>query len=274
MRDADPATLRPLASDADFAACVELQKEVWGDTADVTVPAAVLKVAQKVGGVTAGAFAPDGRMLGFVFGLSGVRQGRLAHWSHMLAVRAEARDLGLGTRLKLYQRELLAGIGFEVVYWTFDPLVARNAHLNLNRLGATVEEYVLDMYGSESESELHRGIGTDRFIVRWEIASSLAGGERSGATVPDRRPWEEVPAVVAAAAGGAPPPSTSDLPALARVRVEVPADVQVAKGAHPGAGAAWRAATRRAFLFYLGRGLAVTGFYRDPVSGRCFYCLC
>ena len=78
-------------------------------------PLSILKISQKVGGIAAGAFAPDGRMLGFVFGLTGVRDGRLFHWSHMLAVDPEARDLGLGTRLKLYQRELLLPSGVEGV---------------------------------------------------------------------------------------------------------------------------------------------------------------
>src|SRR5205085_3600896 len=135
----------------------------WGESFAEAVPGSILKICQKVGGVAAGAFEVGGeeRLLGFVFGLTGVRHGRLAHWSHMLAVLPEARDLGLGTRLKLYQRDLLLPLGVESVLWTFDPLEARNAHLNLNRLGAEVLEYVEDMYAGELGSELSKGIGTD-----------------------------------------------------------------------------------------------------------------
>ena len=80
--------------------------------------------------------APDPRVVhaGFV-------EGRPFHWSHMLAVDRSARDLGLGTRLKLYQRDLLLPLGIDEVRWTFDPLEARNAHLNFNHLGAEVAEY-------------------------------------------------------------------------------------------------------------------------------------
>src|SRR6185295_11484427 len=118
---------RPLAGADDYAACVELQRTTWGRDFQETVPGSVLKICQKVGGVAAGAFAADGRLLGFVFGLTGVRAGSppcLVHWSHMLAVVPEARDLGLGTRLKLYQRELLLPLGVERVEWTYDPLEA------------------------------------------------------------------------------------------------------------------------------------------------------
>src|SRR5262245_8103331 len=157
--------LRPLTSEADFAACVELQPATWGRQFAEVVPGTVLRVAKEGGGVRAGRFEPGGRLLGFVFGLTGVYHGRLVHWSHMLGVAPEARDSGLGTRLKLYQREVLLPLGVESVLWTFDPLEGRNAHLNLNRLGAEVVEYVEDMYAGEMGSELAHGIGTDRLIV-------------------------------------------------------------------------------------------------------------
>src|SRR5204863_77835 len=100
-------TLRNLDRWRDFEACVELQRDTWGRDFSACVPAAVLMVAQRVGGVTAGAFDAEGRLQGFIFGLTGYSGGRPMHWSHMLAVRERARDAGLGIRLKLYQRELL-----------------------------------------------------------------------------------------------------------------------------------------------------------------------
>src|SRR5690606_28979184 len=109
-----------------------------------------------------------------VFGLTGLEHGRLVHWSHMLAVRPEWRDLGVGTRLKAYQREAVARLGVEVIYWSFDPLMARNAHLNLNRLGARVAEYVEDMYGATG-STLHAGLGTDRLVVVWPALGAWPG---------------------------------------------------------------------------------------------------
>src|SRR5262245_42137519 len=259
--------LRPLTSDEDFAACVELQLATWGRQFAEVVPGSILKVAQKVGGVAAGAFEPGGRMLGFVFGLTGVRQGRLVHWSHMLGVAPEARDSGLGTRLKLFQRELLLPLGIESVLWTFDPLEGRNAHLNLNRLGAEVAEYVEDMYAGEMGSELAHGIGTDRLIVEWRLRGeralrALAGEREDGAR------FRGAPAVNVGEDG---PQAAGPLPDLPRVRIEIPATIQALKAERPEEAQAWRAGTRRAFEHYLGRGYRVATFEREPGGGRCSY---
>jgi predicted GNAT superfamily acetyltransferase len=259
--------LRPLSSDEDFAACVELQLATWGRQFAEVAPGSILKVAQKVGGVAAGAFEPGGRLLGFVFGLTGVRGGRLVHWSHMLAVAPEARDSGLGTSLKLFQRELLLPLAVESVLWTFDPLEGRNAHLNLNRLGAEVVEYVEDMYAGEMGSELAHGIGTDRLIVEWRIAGERArralAGERE-----DTARFRGAPAVNAGESG---PEAAGPLPDLPRVRIEIPATIQALKAERPEEAHAWRAGTRRAFEHYLGRGYRVAAFEREPGGARCSY---
>src|SRR5690606_23168912 len=176
-RPAPPdVVVRPPATLEEFRACVELQRETWGADFEECVPAAILKVSGRIGGVTAGALDGAGGLLGFVFGLTGLDGGRLVHWSHMLAVRAEWRDRGRGRRRRLYQREAVARLGAEAIYWTFDPLVARNAHLNLNRLGARVVEYVEDMYGPTG-SHLHAGLGTDRLVIAWPVQGTEAAGE-------------------------------------------------------------------------------------------------
>src|SRR4051812_4500327 len=162
-------TIRALASPADYAACVALQRLTWGAGFADVVPASILKVSQRMGGIAAGAFAADGTLLGFVYGLTGVEDGHVVHWSDMLAVRPEAQNLGLGRRLKEFQRDAMKEIGAGVIYWTYDPLVARNAHLNFNVFGVRVVEYVRDMYGSDTGSDLHRGIGTDRLVVGWPV---------------------------------------------------------------------------------------------------------
>lgn len=258
----DQVTFRPLSSEADYLACIELQRKTWGRDFSDAVPMSILKITQKAGGIAAGAFSDDGRILGFVYGLTGVKDRKVFHWSHMLAVDPEARDLGLGTRLKLYQRELLLPMGVERVEWTYDPLEARNAHLNLNHLGAAPAEYVRDMYEGELGSELARGIGTDRFIVAWMIASDrvvrrLAEGPPRPEEV--RRRFADAPAIG---------PGTEELPDAPRVRIEIPADVQALKAEDPDRAAAYRASTRRAFERYL-QAWKIEDFYRD--GDRCYY---
>jgi len=250
-------TLRAFSSTADFEACVELQKVIWGRDFSDVVPLSILKINQKVGGVSAGAFAPDGRLLGFVWGMTGVRDGELFHWSHMLGVAPEARDLKLGERLKGLQRDLLLPLGVEEVEWTYDPLEARNAHLNLNKLGAEVKEYVEDMYAGEMGSDLAQGIGTDRFIVRWRIARPPAEKENPAA-------FAAAPILSVQSGDEAFP-----LPLNQRVRVEIPADIQAVKAEDLDLAAAWRRSTRRAFLHYFARGYQVTAYLRD--GSRRFY---
>ncbi len=248
--------IRPLRSEKDYAACTELQRAIWGPSD--TVPASLLRVSQNVGAIAAGAFAPDGTLLGFVFGLTGIHAGQLVHWSHMLAVRPEMRDRGIGRQLKLYQRRRLAEEKIEWMYWTFDPLVSRNAFFNLERLGVEVEQYVIDMYPILPDSPTDAGVGTDRFIVRWKIAAPE--------DAPHRRPLAALAeAPVVNLAGGAtwePEPTEPKVCDADQVRIAVPAEIHRLKLERPELAARWRRSTREAILSYLGRGYKVAGF--DP----------
>ena len=231
--------VRPLRGTAEYSACVRLQHDTWGAAFTDVVPASILQVSQKIGGVAAGAFNADGELVGFVFGLTGVLGGRLVHWSDMLAVRPEYRNQGVGQQLKQHQREVVRELGVQVMHWTFDPLVARNAHLNLNRLGARVSEYVVDMYGADTGSALHAA-GTDRFIVSWPV---------SGAAAPpvDDPAWRH--AALAAEHEDA-----------AVQRVQIPADVTAVPVAEA---RRYRATTRAAFTRLLRARYEIVGFYCD-----------
>jgi len=252
--------LRRFNSHEDYRACLALQKQTWGDSFTECVPPSLLMVSQKIGGVAAGAFDEDGTLLGFVFGLTGVKDGRLVHWSDMLAVRPEYRDHGIGLRLKRYQEQLVRELGVETILWTYDPLVARNAHLNLNRLGARVTEYVPDMYASDAPGMLYRGLSMDRFIVAWDILQTEEpeGAQRTRAA---QSLFAAAPIVNDAAM----------LPLVAAVRIEIPHDIQAVKAQDEERAQAWRASTRRAFMFYLERQYRVAGFYREAESGRGYY---
>jgi predicted GNAT superfamily acetyltransferase len=255
--------IRPLRSQADFEASVALQREIWGDDVREIVPPAILKVSQEVGGIAAGAFNLDGTLAGFVFGMTGIKNGAPVHWSHLLAVADGFRDQGIGHRLKLYQRSRLQEAGVLLAYWTFDPLEARNAHLNLNRLGAKVERYVADMYGADPVAQTDTIIGTDRFVVRWDLAAPPAS--------PATGLGEEAPIVTgdpADAAAAEPPLAEAPL-----VRVEVPRDIQWLKSTDPDSARRWRHRTRRALAHYLDRGYAIRGLLTNQSEARAFYVL-
>lgn len=235
--------IRPLTSPADFKQCLELQRITWGENFAEFVPPAILKISQLVSGVAAGAFDENGKMVGFVFGLSGLRNGKPAHWSHMLAVRPELRDRGIGRELKLYQRSSSLDSGIETIYWTFDPLVARNAHFNLNVLGVVVEEYIPDMYGDEGCGTLDDIIGTDRFLVRWDLTKepNETGKTRHGASTAARL-------------------------------VPIPGDIHELKAEDPQRAAKLRETTRKLFMDSMGRGYRVVAF-SQRADGDGLYCL-
>lgn len=260
--------IRDFAAHADYAACVELQRETWGRAFTDVVPPSILKVSQLLGGVAAGAFAPDGTLLGFVYGLTGLRREQLVHWSDMLAVRAGLQGHGLGRRLKEHQRASVRARGIEAILWTYDPLVARNAHLNFAVLGATVDEYVEDMYG-DTGSDLHRGLGTDRFVVRWST-DPAAAAERAHAARVGQRAFASAP-VANEAPGDR--PADDDWRAAARIRIVVPGDVTRVQRDTPELGPAWRASTRRAFRAALDAGYVVVGIAARPGEPLAHYLL-
>lgn len=150
-------------------ACVALQKEVWNFTDIELVPLRIFVVAEKVGGQVVGAF--DGsELVGFAFAIPGARGGHSYLYSHMLAVRKQHRNSGLGRRLKLFQRDDALARGFELMEWTFDPLEIKNAYLNIEKLGAIARRYNLNQYGITS-SPLQGGLPTDRLVAEWWLKS-------------------------------------------------------------------------------------------------------
>ncbi|MGQ0539309.1 MAG: hypothetical protein ACT4R6_10210 [Gemmatimonadaceae bacterium] len=252
---AGDCVIRDCASLAEYQECVSIQEETWGRDFSERVPAAIMHVGQRVGGVTAGAFGADGRMLGFVFGLTGVRDGVPVHWSDMLAVRPEARGRHIGERLKQYQRAKVAALGVRTMLWTFDPLVARNAHFNITRLGALPVEYAADMYGTTG-SAIHGTLPTDRFIVAWDCAGQPASyyhnehASKPNGTEPLLNPVLH----------GA--PSLAPVDEAPILRVQIPDDALAMIQQQPQDAAAWRQVTRTAFMDRLRAGYRVTAFVR------------
>jgi predicted GNAT superfamily acetyltransferase len=262
----DRVLIRRVETQREYDECVRIEDEIWGAGFNERVPTTILRVSQYLGGVTAAAFdSADDRMLGFVFGITGVRNDRLVHWSDLLAVRPEARDRGLGRRLKLFQRSLVRPLGVTRMLWTFDPLVARNAHLNLNALGADVTEYIPDMYGLDTGSSLHSAVGTDRFVVAWDLTRE-PGLSRDGAAT-GHPPAHSV--VVNAMEPDQAHARLRTSEEIREVYIAIPGDIQQVIATAPETARAWRESTREAFIWYLAHGHQVTGFYR--AGDRGFY---
>ena len=166
-----------------------------------------------------------------------MRNGHCYLHSHMLAVRQQYRNRGLGRRMKFYQREDALARGFELMEWTFDPLEIKNAYLNIEKLGAIARRYNVNQYGITS-SPLQGGLPTDRLVAEWWLKS------------------KRVEAVLANA-----PRAKFDC----RARIEVPAEIYEWK-----AGPATRKQAlavqennREQFSRAFAEGLSVLGYERD-----------
>ncbi len=270
-------TIRELTTIEDCRAVAALEREVWGYTdAEDVVPPPVLIVSVKRGGILLGAFDGAGAMKGFVYSIPSVKDGRLAQWSHMLGVTKDARDAGLGLRLKLAQRDRSLAMGVDLVEWTYDPLQALNAHLNFSKLGVVVEEYEENIYG-ESSSPLHSGSPTDRFVAEWKLTAPhverrIAGGgvgiirDASIASAPLVNPSQP------AAHWLAPGPASLALDAP-RLLVEIPVGYAEMQLENPSLALEWRMATRAIFQHYFSRGYRVVDFFLSRQAGRGHYLL-
>jgi predicted GNAT superfamily acetyltransferase len=225
---------------------------------------AILKVSQRLSGIASGAYDENGDLAGFVYGMTGVESGEVVHWSDMLAVRPGLQDTGLGARLKAYQRDTLLAQGITRMHWTFDPLESKNAHLNLNKLGAVAREYVQDIYG-QTDSPLHQGIGTDRFVPTWTMDSErvvqrLEIGRSGPETGADDG---AVAAFSVVEEGGLLVPGDSDLSIDAsRILSPIPTSVQDLKAESLEAAVRWRQATRAVLSCYIERGYEARELYR------------
>src|SRR3984885_4030373 len=181
-----PLVIRPCEGFEEFAACVQLQIDVWGYGDRDVIPRRVFIVAQRIGGQVIGAFDGD-RLVGFAMALPGISGGRPYLHSHMLAVNPDYRNRGIGRRLKLFQREEALARGIPRMEWTFDPLEIKNSFLNVAKLGAVVRRYAPNFYGVSS-SRLHGQVPTDRLYAEWWldsdwVCSALRGNPLAGPAV-------------------------------------------------------------------------------------------
>jgi predicted GNAT superfamily acetyltransferase len=230
--------IQPLTERRQFEEAVQLQKTVWGFDDLELLPVRLFVVATKVGGQVFGAY-DDGRMVGFVLSIPGLKPGGGSYLhSHMLGVLFEYRDRGIGRMLKLQQREDALARGVDLIEWTFDPLELKNAFFNMERLGAIVRRYVENQYGTTT-SPLHGGLPTDRCVAEWWLASphteSILAGSNSQRTIDER--------------------------------IEVPADIEAIRRQEPRRAREIQKSLGRRLVSCFDRGLAVIGFEKSARAG-------
>jgi predicted GNAT superfamily acetyltransferase len=181
----EETTIRECTTIEEFDRCVALQREAFGLPDLELSPRRHLIVSRQAGGWTLGAFVAD-RMVGFVHHLAGVRgDNEIFGYSHVMAVATDYQNKGVGARLKWAQRERALRDGRKLIKWTWDPMMARNAHFNLNRLGATVETYLDNFYGvdygADRPEDDRPGLPSDRLSATWEIDSTRVHALATGA---------------------------------------------------------------------------------------------
>ncbi len=267
--------IRPLKTMEEFHACERIQERVWGN---VGVSGELLSVTHKYGGAVLGSII-NGRVVGFIYAFLARRKERLIHWSHLMAVEAKFRDLGLGFRMKLVHREHALAAGISSICWTYDPLQSRNAALNIGRLGGRAEDFVPNCYG-RFPSAIERGLESDRFVVNWRIRSArvarrLRGFRPEGWVLRSMLRSERINETRLTAAGF---PENHRLhldlnqPTLL---AEIPKETDRMRVVAMSLARRWRLESRKLFAHYFNLGYRVEDFISPgPASdGRCFYVL-
>lgn len=161
-------SIRPLRSLDEYHATLPLQERIWGFSDSDRVAPRLFGVFNHIGGSCLGAYL-DEVMVGYTLAFAAFKADHRAYWhSHMAGVDRSMQGLGIGYLLKLRQRQEALARGLDLIEWTFDPLQARNAYFNIEKLGTAIEAYLPNLYGVTS-SELHGALPTDRLVAAWHL---------------------------------------------------------------------------------------------------------
>jgi predicted GNAT superfamily acetyltransferase len=173
----------------ELAECVQLQRDVFKLPEIEVSPVRHLVVTKSAGGWTLGAFE-RGKLVGFGLSVPAFLRGEKAFYSHMTAVHEDFQSYGIGARLKWAQRERALEEGVKYVKWTFEPVKARNAHFNLEKLGAIISDYQPNFYGTDytTPGELGDvGLSSDRLFAEWHLEDEKVKVLASGGTWAEKR---------------------------------------------------------------------------------------
>lgn len=235
-------TIRPCQNLEELAAIVKVQQEIWGYAEHELYPLRLFVNLKRIGGQVLGAFTPQGSLVGFVASLPAWHGVNRYYHSLSLGVLRAHENRGLGRALKMAQRRDALRAGIDLIEWTFDPLRAKNAHLNIVRLGGIARFYHPDYYG-HIESRLQKGLPSDRLIVEWRLRST-----RVKRAMAEKQPR-----------------SSKEKPAAA---VEIPADIDRMVQSDPGKARERQLAVREQLQELFAKKLVITGFEYDGKSAR------
>jgi len=272
--------IKILETPEDMTAIEALQREVWPGSETDVVPAHMLITAVHNGGLVAGAFVND-QLIGFVFGFPGLESTpdgpRPQHCSHMMGIQPNYRDSGVGYALKRAQWQMVRHQGLDHITWTYDPLLSRNAYLNISKLGAVCNSYRRAEYG-EMRDGLNAGLPSDRFQVDWWINTRRV--ERRLSKRP-RKPLkldnfskadlQPLYSLHSQADGWSRPPEHFSPLEDKLALTEIPSDFNALKQADFSLARDWRFFTREVFETAFTGGFIATDFIYD--QGRSFYVL-
>jgi len=269
--------LRALKTIGEMDQVVDLEEQIWGYGApgsDSPYPARALFAVAESGGLVAGAFS-GGDLVGFALGWLGSENGTRVPYLHsqLMGVLPAYRSHGIGYHLKMFQRDYAAASGLDLIKWTFDPLLAANAHLNLRKLGAVIREYIPNYYGN-LQSHFTRGVASDRVWVSWFVKSERVLG-RVGSASSSTAAFDDL-----SRATRVKPDPISGLARLSgfrldldskRLLVEVPGDFSTLRRTEPKLAREWQGKIREIFIHYLTRNYCASDFFF--MDGRSAYLL-
>ncbi|MCI0550089.1 MAG: GNAT family N-acetyltransferase [Anaerolineae bacterium] len=274
--------IKLLETPEDMSSVEALQRAVWEGSETDVVPAHVFITAVHNGGFVIGAFDHH-QLIGFVFGFPGLESTpdgpRPKHCSHMMGIHPKYRDSGVGFALKRAQWQMVRHQGLDHITWTYDPLLSRNAYLNIAKLGAVCNTYRRSEYGDMRDG-LNAGLPSDRFQVDWWINTRRVDrrlGKRARRPLKldnfskaDLQPFYSVHA--SPQTGGWPRPPEHFSPLEGHLALaEIPADFIALKDADFSLARDWRFFSREVFETAFAKGYIVTDFVFD--QGRSFYVL-
>jgi len=236
----------------------EILDLVWPSEEGTQITANLLQALTHNGAYVSGAFVRD-EIVAAAFAFPGVDgDGHLHLHSHMTAVKPQYRNLSIGSAIKWHQRDWALGRGYLRVSWTFDPLVRRNARLNLVKLGAQSFEYFPDFYG-ELPDALNAGDPSDRAIASWDLNSKRVVEAREDRLA--KIESAEIPVALSVEQGG--PVEHHVTTEVQTVLCYLPEDIIDIRTNDPALAMRWRLALREQLQPRLAAGWHIDGFTTD-----------